>query len=80
MSTGKIIVVLGDQLDAGSEALRGGDKSADVVVMIETTGEAAHVWSHKQRIAIFFAAMRHFAADLRKRGWHVHYIELGERV
>ncbi len=80
MSTRRLIVILGDQLDSNSDLLRGGDKSSDVVVMIETLGEARHVWNHKQRIAIFLAAMRHFAAKLRDRGWRVHYFDLGDEV
>ncbi|NND59942.1 MAG: cryptochrome/photolyase family protein [Gammaproteobacteria bacterium] len=76
MKTRRLILILGDQLDSGSVALRSSNKDEDRIVMIETGDEAGHVWNHKHRIAIFIAAMRHFAADLGKRGWQVHYRSL----
>ena len=71
-----LILVLGDQLDAKSAAFDGFDPKLDAVWMSEVTGEATHVWSHKARIAIFLAAMRHFREELRNRGFTVHYTEL----
>jgi deoxyribodipyrimidine photolyase-related protein len=71
-----LIVVLGDQLDPQSAAFDGFDARLDAVWMAEVTGEAEHVWSHKARIAIFLAAMRHFRDELRARGVTVHYREL----
>jgi deoxyribodipyrimidine photolyase-related protein len=44
--------------------------------MIESDAEATHVWSHKQRIAIFLAAMRHRARLLRQQGFAVDYCDL----
>jgi deoxyribodipyrimidine photolyase-related protein len=41
--------------------------------MCEAKGEAEQTWSSKQRIALFLSAMRHFAAELRARGWPVDY-------
>jgi deoxyribodipyrimidine photolyase-related protein len=35
-----------------------------------------HAWSHKQRIALFLAAMRHHAQWLREQGWRVDYQDL----
>ena len=63
-----LILVLGDQLDAQPAAFDGFDPKRDVVWITEVTGEAAHVWSHKARIAIFLAGMRHCRDDLRGRG------------
>lgn len=73
-----LILVLGDQLDAKSAAFDGFDPKLDAVWMAEVTGEATHVWSHKARIAIFLAAMRHFRDELRGRGITVHYRELAD--
>jgi deoxyribodipyrimidine photolyase-like uncharacterized protein len=39
--------------------------------------ESSHVWSSKQRIAPFLAAMRHFAVELQMAGRRVHYTRLG---
>jgi len=44
--------------------------------MAEVHSEAVAVWSHKARIALFLAAMRHFREALRARGWTVDYTEL----
>jgi len=74
-----LILVLGDQLDAKSSAFDGFDPQQDAVWMVEVAAEAEHVWSHKARIAIFLAAMRHFRDSLRKRRVTVHYRQLDER-
>lgn len=75
-----LLVVLGDQLNAGSALFDDADPARDVVWMAEVAGEATHVWSHQSRIALFLAAMRHFAADRRVDGWRVDYRELPARA
>jgi deoxyribodipyrimidine photolyase-related protein len=65
-----LVVVLGDQLDEDSAAFDGFDPACDALWMRESPAEAAYVWSHKARIALFLSAMRHFAASqerLRRR-------------
>ncbi len=71
-----VVIVLGDQLDLQSAALEGFDTTQDVVWMAEVAQESTHVWSAKQRIAVFLSAMRHFAAELNARGLPVHYTRL----
>jgi deoxyribodipyrimidine photolyase-related protein len=73
-----LVVVLGDQLDPDSAALNGFDPASDAVWMAEVAGEATHVWTHKARIAVFLAAMRHYRDALRGRGFTVHYRELDD--
>ncbi|MBC7609756.1 MAG: cryptochrome/photolyase family protein [Polaromonas sp.] len=68
-----LVLILGDQLDEASSAFEGFDAEKDVVLMVEAFEESTHVWSHKARTALFLSAMRHFAADLRQRGWRVDY-------
>lgn len=79
MSTRHLILVLGDQLDPHSAAFDNFDRRHDAVWMAEVSAEAEHVWSHKARIAIFLAAMRHFRNRLRKRDITVHYRQLDDR-
>lgn len=79
MALRQLVVVLGDQLDAGSAAFDDFDRKRDAVWMAEVAGEATHVWSHKARIAVFLSAMRHFRDSLRKRGSTVHYRQLDDR-
>ena len=76
-----LVLVLGDQLDEDSSAFDGFDAQRDAVWMAEADEESTHVWSAKQRIAIFLSAMRHFAAHLRAtRGWTVLYTPLDEAM
>jgi len=73
-----LVIVLGDQLDAQSCALLGFDATQDVVWMAEVAQESTHVWSAKQRIAVFLSAMRHFAEELRERGLALVYTGLDD--
>ncbi len=73
-----LVLVLGDQLSHDSPALAGVDPACDRVLMIEARGEAALVWSHKARIALFLSAMRHFADELRGRGVPLDYLALDD--
>ena len=71
-----LVVILGDQLDLQSSALTDFDATQDVVWMAEVAEESTHVWSAKQRIAVFLSAMRHFAQSLREQGLPVDYTRL----
>jgi deoxyribodipyrimidine photolyase-related protein len=73
-----LTLVLGDQLDPQAEALKRLDKSRDAVLMVEAAGESTHVRSHKQRIVLLLSAMRHFALDLHRRRYRVHYVEIDD--
>jgi deoxyribodipyrimidine photolyase-related protein len=74
---GTLALVLGDQLDRASPVLAGLDRTQDTVLMVEVQEEATHVWSHKARIALFLAAMRHCAEDLRRAGVPLDYRAIG---
>jgi deoxyribodipyrimidine photolyase-related protein len=80
----RLVLVLGDQLDLSSGCLFGSgsgfDPQQDAVLMIEAPGEAAQVWSHKARIAVFISAMRHFRNSLLERGVGVHYLGFEDSV
>lgn len=73
-----LVIVLGDQLDDQSSALNGFDPAQDVVWMAEVAEESTHVWSSKQRIAVFLSAMRHFALHLRAQSMPVLYTRLDD--
>ena len=73
-----LVIVLGDQLDHNATALQGFDPELDVVWMAEVAEESTHVWSSKQRIAIFLSSMRHFAAEVRERGLPLRYTRLDD--
>ena len=71
-----LVIVLGDQLDLDAACFDGFDNALDAVWMAEVDEESTHVWSAKQRIAIFLAGMRHFAAELQLAGRQLHYTRL----
>ena len=73
-----LVIVLGDQLDLNSSAFDDFDPVQDAVWMAEVTEESTHVWSSKQRIAMFLAAMRHFAIAVRESGRPLHYRSLDD--
>jgi deoxyribodipyrimidine photolyase-related protein len=72
----RLIIILGDQLDAQSTALEGIDPKQDVLWMTEAREESTHVPSSKPRTVMFLSAMRHFAQELLKRGFRVDYTNL----
>jgi len=71
-----LVIILGDQLDRGGAAFDGFDRGRDRVWMAEVAEESTHVWTHKARIAVFLAAMRHFRDRLVEDGVSVDYTEL----
>jgi deoxyribodipyrimidine photolyase-related protein len=73
-----LVIVLGDQLDPESSALQDFDRTQDVVWMAEVAEESTHVWSVKQRIAVFLSAMRHFAEHLRSLHMRLQYTRLDD--
>ncbi|KEO87671.1 deoxyribodipyrimidine photolyase [Erythrobacter sp. JL475] len=76
MSNPVLVPVLGDQLTRTLSSLRGCAKEDTVILMMEVWDEATYVKHHKQKIALIFSAMRHFAAELREAGWSVDYVKL----
>jgi deoxyribodipyrimidine photolyase-related protein len=78
MSVGALRIVMGDQLTPSLSALRDGDQSRDLVLMMELVEEATYVRHHKKKIAFIFAAMRAFAEELRASGWRVDYVKLDD--
>jgi deoxyribodipyrimidine photolyase-related protein len=77
MSPRNLVLVLGDVLDPRSPAFDGFDGRRDLVWVAELPGEAAQVWSHKARVALFPSAMRHFAAGLEEAAVPLRYLRLG---
>ena len=71
-----LVLILGDQLDEDASALNGFEPQQDAIWMAEVAEESTHVTSAKQRTTVFLSAMRHFAAQLKARGWTVHYTPL----
>lgn len=73
-----LVPVLGDQLTRTLASLRGRTKDDTIILMMEVWDEATYVRHHKQKIALIFSAMRHFAAELEDAGWQVDYVRLDD--
>ncbi|WP_192035250.1 cryptochrome/photolyase family protein [Halomonas sp. YLGW01] len=72
-----LILVLGDQLSPSLASLQALPDEA-VVALCEVAEEGHYVPHHPQKIAMMFAAMRHFAAELEATGLKVHYSRLDD--
>ncbi len=71
-------IILGDQLSHSITALKDIDAQNDVIMMCEVMEEATYVKHHKKKIAFIFSAMRHFAEELREKGYNVRYTKLDD--
>jgi deoxyribodipyrimidine photolyase-related protein len=67
------VLVLGDQLTRQVGPLSKAKPKDTSVLMIESLGLANALPHHKQKLILFFSAMRHFADELREDGFHVVY-------
>ena len=67
------VLVLGDQLTRRFGPLSGAEPESVTVLMVESHGLATALPHHKQKLALVFAAMRHFAAELERDGFSVAY-------
>jgi deoxyribodipyrimidine photolyase-related protein len=76
MKTGRVVLILGDQLDRSSPALTRCDKENDLLLMIESRQESERVWSHKARTTLFLSAMRHHAQWLKNQDYRLEYIDI----
>lgn len=73
-----IIFILGDQLTWSLSSLEGAEPGRDIILMCEVIEEATYAHHHKLKMALIFSAMRHFAIELREKGFDVRYIQLGD--
>ena len=71
-------LILGDQLTPSLASLREADVGRDVILLCEVSEEATYVQHHPKKIALLFAAMRHFAAELRAVGQRVDFVRLDD--
>ena len=72
-------LILGDQLSHQIASLRDINIDTDIVLMAEVSAEVTYVKHHKRKIAFLFAAMRHFAEELRLAGTNVIYRRLDDQ-
>ena len=75
--TGTLCLVLGDQLSRSLSSL-GDLAEGDIVLMAEVMAEATYVKHHPKKIIFCLSAMRHFAEELREKGFDVNYTRLDD--
>ncbi len=74
----RLLPVFGDQLSPRLASLRQADPAQDVLLLAEVPSETSYVPHHPRKIAFIFSAMRHFAEELRERGFRVVYRTLDD--
>lgn len=72
----RLIFLFDDHLSHGISSLDGADR--DIVLMCEVAEETTYVKHHKKKIVLILSAMRHFADELRIRGFSVRYVQLDD--
>ncbi|MGV1915900.1 cryptochrome/photolyase family protein [uncultured Agrobacterium sp.] len=75
-----LIFILGDQLSHSISSLEGADPGRDIILMCEVHEETTYVRHHRKKIVLILSAMRHFAQELRGKGFDVRYIELDDEA
>ena len=76
----RLLLVLGDQLTLDRGALAGARPGQDIVLLAEVAEEASYVRHNKHKIALVFAAMRHFHRVLEQAGFEVFYYRYEDGV
>ena len=71
MSAPRLILVLGDQLSLHNPAIAAARPGRDTILLAEVAEEAGYVPHNRHKIVLIFAAMRHFAEQLREAGFEV---------
>lgn len=72
---GALRLILGDQLSHTLASLQDCDPEHDWLLMAEVREETNYVKHHKKKIAFLLSAMRHFAQELRSRGFKIQYTQ-----
>ncbi|MFZ0075147.1 MAG: cryptochrome/photolyase family protein, partial [Exiguobacterium undae] len=67
--------IFGNQLNHTLPLLQEADPKHDVILMVEATSRSTWKTYHKQKLVLIFSAMRHFADELRDKGFTVDYRE-----
>ncbi|MBM7579095.1 cryptochrome/photolyase family protein [Jeotgalibacillus terrae] len=67
--------IFGNQLCHELPIIKEADQEQDVFLMIEAYSRSAWQNYHKQKLVLVFSAMRHFAAELKDKGFRVDYRE-----
>jgi len=70
------LLVLGDQLTRTHGPLADASPAGTIVLTVESVGLVRATRAHRQKAALFFAALRRFSATLAEDGFHVDHHRL----
>jgi len=73
-----LILILGDQLTISLDAIQQCNKKTDRIVLFEVIEEATYVKHHKKKLVFIFSSMRHFAKELKQKGYQIHYVTIDD--
>lgn len=68
-----LVPVLADQLSLSLPSIKRFKPDEVIIVLAEVRSETDYAPHHRQKILFLFSAMRHFAQQLKKLGYQVHY-------
>ncbi len=74
-----IRLILGDQLSESISSLKDCNLNTDIILICEVLEEATYVKHHKKKIVFLFSAMRHFAKELKNKGFNIEYTSLNDQ-
>lgn len=69
-------VILQDHLSHDISSLSDLNPNVDVIAFFETMEECTYVKHHQKKLVFLLSAMRHFAEELKEKGYEVEYITL----
>ncbi|WP_438971267.1 cryptochrome/photolyase family protein [Methylophaga sp.] len=72
----RLNLILGDQLNWDSLIWKDVDLEQDLFWMAEVSDESTQTPSSKQRTTLFLSAMRHFAEEIKNKGYRLSYTRL----
>lgn len=74
----RLIYVAHDNLNLAKGALASASPSTDEIVLIESARMLNSARWHRQRLFFMLSAARHFAAELTRLGYKVHYLKASD--
>ncbi len=74
----KIILILNDQLNLDSNALKLYQKG-DLILMCENYQDFHQHNHHKKKLVFIFSSMRHFATEIEAKKYDLHYLRMEDK-
>ncbi|MTH53595.1 cryptochrome/photolyase family protein [Bacillus mangrovi] len=69
----KTVWIFGHQLSIKLKGIQEMDREKDMILLIEAKSRSQWQHYHKQKLVLLFSAMRHFAEELKEKGYQVDY-------